>query len=446
MEKSRDSSDELRRIAVGTVYQAWAWAEKWHLSRRPESPLALLESECRAIDVPASLEKQLRHFAVWCARSVCHLNTSELCRIIIDTAERFLADKATREELEKAWGESHRVTTPAGMVGLPHRCANAAAALACAHVANPNPFAAATWAANYAATAQVWDRVKVPDKPRPRPVVFNLYSDGKFKKAVHNGHPDPYQAAERQVRSEIEVAQAERLRLLIPNPFVELTKSRLAMAIDAKPENDRDQSEEEPARNDRSSRWGRGWSVESDDPIVYGQLDGGLVFIPVEKAKRLASIYAALKTAKTWGELRKKLPEGVYADILNNMIEERGFESFYLYWIEEHLEGTRDQAFKEYQALAFSERLPNENDAFDRATIPGFCDGDWPDWPQQEMLNWIPQAIQKTYGQRVASTLNGPFLSFRTDDEKVIVEAFIELAYRCHRDDCLVRQACGHKT
>jgi len=443
MAKSRDSSDELCRIAVATVYQAWAWAENWHLSRRPESPLALLESEFRAIDVPASLEKQLRHFAVWCARSVCHLNTSELCRIIIDTAERFLADKATREELEKAWAESHRVTTPAGMVGLPHRCTNAAAALACAHVVNPNPFAAATWAANYAATAQVWDRVKVPDKPRPRPVVFNLYSDGKFKKAVHNGHPDPYQAAERQLRSEIEAAQAERLRLLIPNPFVDLTRRKLAMAIDAQQEDDRDQLGEEPVGNDKPPRCGRGWSAESGDPILYGQVDKCLVFIPVHKAEQLRGIYAALNAAKTWGELRKKLPDGVYADILNNMIEDRGFESFYLYWIEEHSEGTRDQAFAIYQALAFSERLPNENDVFDSATIPGFCDGDWPDWPQQEMLNWVPTVIQKTYGQRVDSTFNGPFLTFRTEDEKAIVEVFTELGYRCQKDDRLVRQACG---
>jgi hypothetical protein len=114
-------------------------------------------------------------------------------------------------------------------------------------------------------------------------VVFNLYSDGKFKKAVHKGHADPYLAAERQVRSEIEAAQAERLRLLIPNPYVELTRRRLAMTIGAQQENDRDQLGEEPARNDRSPRWGRGWCVESGDPIVYGQVDGGLVFIPVEK-------------------------------------------------------------------------------------------------------------------------------------------------------------------
>lgn len=445
MAESRNSSDDLCRIAIATVYQAWAWAERWHLSRRPESPLALLESEFRATDIPVSLEKQLRRFAVWCARTVYLLNTSELCRIVVDTAERFLADKATREELERAWDKSHRVTNAAGMVGLPHRCTNAAAALACAHVANPNPFTAARWAANYSATAHVWDRVKVPDKPRPRPVVFNLYSDGKLKKTVHKGSPDPYQAAERQLRSEIEAAQVERLRLLIPNPFVELIRRRLAMAIDAQQENNRDQSEEEPVGNNRTPRWGRGWSVESGDPILYGQVDEGLVFIPVQKAERLASIYAALDAAKTWGELRKKLPEGVYADILNNMIEDRGFESFYLYWIEEHSEGTRNQAFAAYQALGFSERLPNENDAFDSADIPGLCDGDWPDWPQQEMLNWIPQAIQKTYGRCVASTLNGPFLTFRTEDEKAIVEAFTELGYQCRKDDRFVRQACGHK-
>ena len=123
------------------------------------------------------------------------------------------------------------------------------------------------------------------------------------------------------------------------------------------------------------------------------------------------------------------------------MIEDLGFESFYLYWIEEHSEGTRDQAFKDYQALAFSERLPNDNDAFDRADIPGFCDGDWPDWPQQEMLNWVPTVIQKTYGQGIDSTLNGPFLTFRIEDEKEIVKAFTELGYRCQNDDRFVRQA-----
>lgn len=445
MAKSRDSSDDLRRIAIATVYQVWAWAENWHLARRPESALALLESEFRAIDIPVSLEKQLRHFAVWCARTVYLLNTAELCRVVIDTAERFLADKVTQEELERTWDESHRVTTPAGMVGLPHRCTNAAAALACAHAANPSCFAAAKWAAHYAATAQVWDRVKVPDKPRPGRMVWNLYSDGELKKAIHRGRPDPYQAAERQVRNEIEAAQAEQLRQLIPDPFVGLIRVRSAMAEHEQQDNDAEQFREESAEAGRSPRWGRGWCVESGDPIVYGQVDGGLVFIPVEEAKRLAGIYAALKTAKTWGELRKKLPEGVYADILNNMIEDRGFESFYLYWIEEHSEGTRDQAFDEYQALAFSERLPNDNDAFDSAAIPGFCDGDWPDWPQQEMLNWVPTVIQKTYGQRVDSTLNGPFLTFRTENEKAIVETFIELGYRCQKDDRFVRQACGRK-
>jgi hypothetical protein len=100
MAKSRDSSDDLRRIAVATVYQTWGWTENWLLAGKPESALAPLESAFSTIDIPLSLEKQLRHFAVCCARTVYLLNTAELCRIVIDTAEQFLADKATREELE----------------------------------------------------------------------------------------------------------------------------------------------------------------------------------------------------------------------------------------------------------------------------------------------------------------------------------------------------------
>lgn len=112
------------------------------------------------------------------------------------------------------------------------------------------------------------------------------------------------------------------------------------------------------------------------------------------------------------------------------MIENgRGFDEFYSDWIEEHPEGTREKAFREYQRLPFRDRLPDERNPFDSADIPGFCDGDWPDWPQQEMLNWVPKVIQKTYGQRLDSTFNWPFLTFRTEDENAIVETFTELGY-----------------
>jgi hypothetical protein len=121
---------------------------------------------------------------------------------------------------------------------------------------------------------------------------------------------------------------------------------------------------------------------------VYGCVDNGLVFISVTQAERLAGIYAALGSARTWGEFRKILPNRVYSEIINILIENgRGFDEFYSDWIDEHPEGTREEAFREYQGLPFRERLPDERDPFDSADIPGFCDGDWPDWPQQEMLN-----------------------------------------------------------
>lgn len=38
--------------------------------------------------------------------------------------------------------------------------------------------------------------------------------------------------------------------------------------------------------------------------IVYGELDGGLVFLPQEDAVRLARLHEALRTSTTWGEFK----------------------------------------------------------------------------------------------------------------------------------------------
>lgn len=445
MATPRDSSDNFSSFPIATAYQTPA--EFWTRSDKADRMLELLQHARDAGLCPVSIAKQLRRFAAWCARSVCHLNTAESCEVALETAERFLAGEATLEQLDQSWSESHRTTAPAGSVGLVHRCTNAAAAIACAHSANPDPFAAARWAAYYAATAQVWHRVKVPKEFCDRPVVFDLHRACEIRKTDLQVSPDLYSAAEHQVRSEIEAAQAEELRRLLPNPFGELTWARLIVATDADQHSDRGDFKERSEKEtvSRHMTWGRGWTAEPGDQIVYGCVNDGLVFIPMTQAERLARIYAAMESARTWGEFRRMLPDGVYSEIIEIMTENgRGFDEFYSYWLDDHLDGTRDEAFREYQGLPFHERLPDERDPFDSADIPGLCDGDWPDWPAQEMLNWVPTVIQKTYGQRLDSMLNGPLLTFRTEDEKAIVEAFVELGYRCRRDDRFVRRACGY--
>lgn len=74
---------------------------------KPDRMLELLQHALDAALCPASLANQLRRFAVWCARSACHLNTAEPCKVALETAERFLAGKATPEQLDRCWSESH---------------------------------------------------------------------------------------------------------------------------------------------------------------------------------------------------------------------------------------------------------------------------------------------------------------------------------------------------
>jgi len=50
---------------------------------------------------------------------------------------------------------------------------------------------------------------------------------------------------------------------------------------------------------------------------------------------------------------------------------------------------TKEAAHQAYRQLPVGERLPSDDDVFDAADIPGFCDGDWPTWPAQEMREWV---------------------------------------------------------
>jgi len=39
------------------------------------------------------------------------------------------------------------------------------------------------------------------------------------------------------------------------------------------------------------------------------------------------------------------------------------------------------------------EPLPDDDAAFDVDVLPGFTEGDWPEWPEQKMLDWLPAEI-----------------------------------------------------
>jgi hypothetical protein len=94
--------------------------------------------------------------------------------------------------------------------------------------------------------------------------------------------------------------------------------------------------------------------------IVYGDLGGALVLVPRDRAEELANVRRAVQGSTTWGELRARLSE------------ER-----------------RDQIAENFG----DEDVPADDVTLDDVRVPGWDDGDWPEWPAQAMLGWVPAEV-----------------------------------------------------
>lgn len=128
--------------------------------------------------------------------------------------------------------------------------------------------------------------------------------------------------------------------------------------------------------------------------LYYREVRGSLVFAPAAVAERVAQIHHAL-AAPTWGELKSRLPAGEL-ERLN---------------LEEYLE--RD----ENDVLV----VPNDSDIDPIRYVPGFTDGDYPEWLQGRQDIYLPQEICSRFGVRESSVLNGAFWRFDPRHERKMV-------------------------
>src|SRR5438045_2977908 len=103
--------------------------------------------------------------------------------------------------------------------------------------------------------------------------------------------------------------------------------------------------------------------------IVYGELGGELVFISQARAEELSAVRLALDESKTWGELLERLAACS--------------QEAHQYIVEYLGDGNEIAA----------------DDLFDSDQIGAIGDGDWPPWPKQEMLSWVPDEIRERFGQ-----------------------------------------------
>ncbi len=183
-------------------------------------------------------------------------------------------------------------------------------------------------------------------------------------------------------------------------------------------------------------------------PVVYGNIREDLIFIPTKEACRLARIHFAINTSKTWRDYLYRAGREAYDYAVAQGENERlPFSKFCADWIGDVPTMTTEQAvarfrsaLKQYESLPPEERWPLPNEQFDVDLIG---EGDYPDWPAQLMLRWVPKEIIWKYGKSESSVLNGDFLRFPVSRQDEIVAAFTAAGFECTSDQFLVRLASG---
>jgi hypothetical protein len=135
----------------------------------------------------------------------------------------------------------------------------------------------------------------------------------------------------------------------------------------------------------------------------------GLVFAIVDDAFRNHAIRTALETSKTWSEFRQAVGEYEYHSVLSRMSVD----------------------------ISQPVVVPNNGDPFDHRRIPGYADGDYPEWLQSQMEQLLPADILAKFGERIATWFNGSYIHIDLSFEERLILALRKRGYEVHRRDDL---------
>ena len=144
--------------------------------------------------------------------------------------------------------------------------------------------------------------------------------------------------------------------------------------------------------------------------LVYGEYGDELVVMPADRARYLALTWKAMVKAKTWGALRTLAPPKAYREIL---------------------------AFQESPR---SIRARHPFDYYEMTPVP---DGDYPGFPKQEVMNWMPAEVLRTCCRMAVTAVNGDYPSFDPIQTREVVASLRRHGYRCRRNQRLIEAAHG---
>jgi hypothetical protein len=129
--------------------------------------------------------------------------------------------------------------------------------------------------------------------------------------------------------------------------------------------------------------------------------NGGLVVATEGRARFVDQINRAIRTSKTWGDLRDRLPKGEYARLARQIADAEG-------------------------------SFPRRTDPFE-GEVPGQSEGDYPDWLQAEMDQILPDSILSTFGEEKSTMLNGNYYHIDPEKRVPLVAALKKLGFRVVR-------------
>jgi hypothetical protein len=146
-------------------------------------------------------------------------------------------------------------------------------------------------------------------------------------------------------------------------------------------------------------------------PTIYYRIspaNEALVFAWQERAEYVSRIHNALE-AKTWGELKKKLPPEEYDSIIDARSD--------------------DDSYGEKPRIKSSDPFEAYDD------VPGYGDGDYPDSLQQEMEYCLPDEILHKYATRDWTTFNGDYYRIEIEHEEAVCKDLKALGFNVIRRD-----------
>jgi hypothetical protein len=143
----------------------------------------------------------------------------------------------------------------------------------------------------------------------------------------------------------------------------------------------------------------------TDKDLTWGAINDEAVFGRAALVKELGALRTALDNAQTWGEFRTQV------------------------------------SAKRMREIADDD--PADDAPFAADEIPGFIDGDWPEWLHQEMLVWLPRDLITEFGTVEDSVLNGQVLSVPAHAGESLAHELERRGWSCLRDDHAVSLAAG---